>query len=233
VDVMTSSDHFETVERRGMRIEPTAPLAGNLVVPDGARGVVLVVGDPEHDAILGRAARDLQEAGLATLLLDLLTPDEERRQLDRERVPGDPCRLGERAAEACRSLAAADATSRLDRGILAFGRSAPGALRAAAADAGRVRAVVTVDGWFSAPAVPWERVEAATLLLVLDDALLPASEAALRTLAGEKDLRVVRSGRRALEESLERVLAAAVPWLARHLAVRLRAGPRRPRRAAP
>ena len=225
---MTSSEHFETVERRGMRIEPAAPLPGNLVVPDGARGVVLVVGDPEHDAILGRTARDLQEAGLATLLLHLLTPDEERRQRDREQLPDDACRMGERTAEACRGLAAAEATSQLHRGILAFGRSAAGALRAAAADAGGVRAVVTVDGWFADPAVRWERVDAATLLLVLDEALLGASEAALRSLRGEKDLRVVRSTRRALEESMERILVEAVPWLASHLAVRMTARPRRP-----
>jgi hypothetical protein len=210
---MTSSEHFETVERRSMRIEPGVSLPANLVVPDGAQGVVLVIGDPENDAVLGRVARDLQEAGLGTLLLHVLTPDEERRQRDRERVPDNTCRVGERVAEACGGLAAVEATGHLRRGILAFGRAAPGALQAAAAEPGRVRAVVTVDGRFRGAAVQWERVDAATLLLVLDETLLPANEAALRSLPGDKELRVVKSSRRAIEERVEGALGEAVPWL--------------------
>ena len=61
-----------------------ATLDGNLTVPDGARGIVLFVhgsGSSRHSPRNRFVAQALNSTGLATLLFDLLTPDEESRDI--------------------------------------------------------------------------------------------------------------------------------------------------------
>src|SRR4030088_3154950 len=76
-----SNSVAQTVEERLVRVA-AAPVSldGNLSLPEGSRAVVLFAhgsGSSRHSSRNRDVARLLNEAGLATLLIDLLTPDEE------------------------------------------------------------------------------------------------------------------------------------------------------------
>src|SRR5947209_7789603 len=108
---MAQREEFEAADRREVEVRSGgAELDANLVVPEAARGIVIVAGSPEHDAVLGRLARDLQEARLATLLLHLHTADEARRNegTDGERATG-------RILDACHRLDQERSTATLAR----------------------------------------------------------------------------------------------------------------------
>jgi hypothetical protein len=169
----------------------------NLVVPEDARGLVLITGDVEHDAVLGRLASDLRESRLATLLM-------------RPEVSGDAI------LDACRYLDRDRPAAGLSRGIAAFGSAAAPALQAAADRDAGIRAVVCVDARFDGVPIA-DEVPAPTLLVVADEAERPDSERLLASVAGERELQIVRSSHRSIEERLEEESQVAVRWFSRHL----------------
>ena len=72
---ITTENHDVQILSTGVRLE------GNLSIPDGAKGIVLFVhgsGSSRHSPRNQYVAQTLQEGGLATLLFDLLTPEEEK-----------------------------------------------------------------------------------------------------------------------------------------------------------
>lgn len=204
-----------TTERRELVAQAGgAEPEANLVVPEGARGVVVIAGGPEDDAVLGRMARDLQEGRLGTMLLHLRTPEEARHETP---WPGpERAQAADRILGACRRLARQRPTSRLGRGLLAMGRAATPALLAAGERDAGVGAVVCVDGRFE-EGPPAGAAPAPALLLVSDDAMVPAGETLLDGVAAEKELQVVKSSHRSIEERTEKVSAASIRWFARHL----------------
>ncbi|MFR9727436.1 phosphoribosyltransferase family protein [Streptomyces sp. MS19] len=201
-------------DRRRVTLETAdgARLGGELVLPRGARGVVLLVG-PRN----GFVAEVLNDAGLGTFLLDLLTDAED---LDRARV----CDV----ALPARRITAATAwlTGELERplpvGLFGAGTGAAGALWAASEPGARYAAVVSRGG---RPDLAGERlaaVRAPVLLLVggADPDVLRLNEDALRTLPDPSRLSVVPGAGHLFEEpgTLSAVAEQAGDWFTAHLA---------------
>jgi putative phosphoribosyl transferase len=195
-------------------------LSGILHVPPGAQGVVAFA----HGSGSGRfsprnqfVARALQEAGLATLLLDLL---EEEEAEDREKV-FDIALLAERLQAAADWLRQEPATSGLRLGYFGASTGAGAALVAAAREPAAVGAVVSRGGRPDLAAAHLPSVRAPTLLIVggNDDLVVELNEQALRRLRCRKELVVVPGATHLFEEpgALEEVSRLAMEWFVRYL----------------
>jgi putative phosphoribosyl transferase len=197
-------------------------LEGSLELPAAARGVVAFAhgsGSGRHSPRNRYVARELNKAGLGTLLLDLLTIDEDR---DVERR-FDIALLSARLADAVRFVAEHKATRALP--VVLFGAStgAASALRVAAAMPQRIGAVVSRGGRPDlAGDTALVRVKAPTLLIVggEDAGVIELNEQARDTLLHcERRLVLVPGATHLFEEpgTLEEVARLAAAWFARHL----------------
>lgn len=171
-------------------------LEGDLVVPAAAHGVVAFAhgsGSSRHSPRNRRVAAALQQAGFATLLLDLLTPDEEQVDRDTRELRFDIPRLAARMTEAVDWLGADEDTAGLP--VAAFGAStgAAAALIAAADRPDRVRAVISRGGRPDLAGEALPRVTAPTLLIVggHDPEVLRLNEQAAARLTAEVEIAVV------------------------------------------
>jgi len=196
-------------------------LGGILRVPPGAVGVVAFA----HGSGSGRlsprnqfVANVLQEAGLATFLLDLL---EEPEADDRTKV-FDIELLAERLQSAADWLRQDPATSALRLGYFGASTGAGAALVAAARDPASVGAVVSRGGRPDLAQEYLAGVQAPTLLIVggADDIVIELNELALRRLRCPKELVIVPGATHLFEEpgTLEEVARLATNWFTRHLA---------------
>lgn len=201
-------------------------LQGRLGVPPDARGLVIFAhgsGSGRLSPRNNRVAAALRRVGLATLLLDLLTPEEEQ---DRAKV-FDIGLLASRLA-----LAAGWARQRQDMAGLRIGyfgasTGAGAALRAAAEDPG-IAAIVSRGGRPDLAGDALGRVRAPVLLIVgsLDQPVIALNEQALAALrdgnpGGEAELAIVQGAGHLFEEPgcLDQVIRHATPWFLRHLEV--------------
>jgi len=196
-------------------------LAGDLRRPPGARGLVIFAhgsGSSRHSPRNRHVAELLGEAGLATLLIDLLTPAEER---DRSNV-FDIALLARRLGDATRWAAAEPDLADLPVGY--FGASTGGgAALVAAAEAGdRVGAVVSRGGRPDLAHPVLDRVRAPTLLIVGGDdpVVLDLNREALAVLDGASRLAIVPGATHLFEEpgALDAVARLAAGWFTEHLA---------------
>jgi len=143
-------------------------LVGDLARPARARGVILFAhgsGSSRHSPRNGAVARVLRESGLATLLIDLLTPQEEAEDAVSGHLRFDIALLARRLEAATAWLRDEPSTGGLPIGY--FGASTGGgAALVAAADRPEIFAVVSRGGRpdLAGPALP--RVKAPTLLIV-------------------------------------------------------------------
>jgi dienelactone hydrolase len=120
-------------------------LAGDLTVPDRARGIVLFAhgsGSGRHSPRNRQVARVLREGGFATLLMNLLTTEEEAIDERTRHLRFDIGLLAERLVGAVDWLAAQETTRRLPIGLFGASTGAAAALVAAAARPEPVGAVV-------------------------------------------------------------------------------------------
>lgn len=197
-------------------------LEGSLELPAAARGVVAFA----HGSGSGRysprnryVAGELNKAGLGTLLLDLLTTDEDR---DVERR-FDIALLTARLADAVRFVAEHKATRALPIGLFGASTGAASALRVAAAMPQRIGAVVSRGGRPDLTGdIALARVKAPTLLIVggEDAGVIDLNEQARDTLLHcERRLVLVPGATHLFEEpgTLEEVARLAAAWFARHL----------------
>ena len=199
----------------------TVMLGGMLELPAKAAGVVLFAhgsGSSRHSPRNNYVAAQLREARLGTLLIDLLTPAEDR---DYERR-FDIALLVERLHDAVRWLAAEPSTKALPVGLFGASTGAAAALQLAAAVPSKVAAVVSRGGRPDlAGAVALRRVKAPTLLVVgCDDTeVLALNEAAYAHLTCAKSLFVVPGATHLFEEpgTLEAAARHAAEWFTRHL----------------
>jgi dienelactone hydrolase len=200
-------------------------LAGALSVPPAARGVVVFAHgsgsgrfSPRNRAVAGVLA----EAGLATLLMDLLTPAEEAEDLRTGRLRFDVRLLGERVIGAIDWLASHAAVGELAVGCFGASTGAAAALIAAAERPERVGAVVSRGGRPDLARDALPRVTAATLLIVggRDTEVIALNRFAQSLLAGESRLEIVPGAGHLFEEpgALERVAVLARDWFLEHLA---------------
>ena len=219
------------IEERAVRIAAAgAVLDGDLSSPEGALGVVLFAhgsGSSRHSPRNRAVARLLNEAQLATVLVDLLTPHEEAVDERTRALRFDIGLLAERLAHCCDWLAGEEATRELAV-VGCFGASTGGgaALVAAARRPERIAAVVSRGGRPDLAGAALAGVRAPTLLIVggRDEIVIGLNETALAALSCEKRLVVVPGATHLFEEpgALDAVAALARDWFLAHLAGRPR-----------
>jgi putative phosphoribosyl transferase len=213
------------MEERAVRV-PAGPveLDGNLGVPEGAQGVVLFAhgsGSGRHSPRNRYVAQALREAGLATLLIDLLTPDEEEVDLRTRHLRFDIGLLAERLASATDWLRENPDTSNLRIGYFGASTGAGAALVAAAERPEAVGAIVSRGGRPDLAGDALPLVKAPTLLIVggNDVPVIGMNEEAFARMRAEKELKIVPGATHLFEEpgALEEVAQLAAEWFARHL----------------
>jgi dienelactone hydrolase len=211
--------------REAVRIPDGAiALDADLVLPADAAGIVLFAhgsGSSRQSPRNRHGAGVLAEAGLATVLADLLTRDEEAVDERTRHLRFDIGLLGQRVVAALRWLAGRPGTAKLPVGLFGASTGAAAALLAAAARPDAVRAVVSRGGRPDLAGLMLARVRAPTLLLVggRDAAVLDLNEQALAALRCEKALRVVPGASHLFEEpgTLDAAAAQARDWFLHHL----------------
>jgi dienelactone hydrolase len=198
---------------------------GNLTVPDGAAGLVLFAhgsGSSRHSPRNRYVARLLNEAKLATLLVDLLTPDEEAIDDQTGHLRFDIHLLAGRLVDTTDWLTQYEETRHLRVGYFGASTGAAAALVAAAERPSAVHAIVSRGGrpdlaWGSLP-----YVRAPTLLIVggNDLQVIRMNQAAFEQLRCEKRLAIIPGATHLFEESgaLDDVARLAREWFERHLA---------------
>ncbi len=200
-------------------------LDGDLAVPDGATGIVLFAhgsGSSRRSPRNRYVAGELRRAGLATLLMDLLTPQEEAVDLRTSHLRFDIGLLAERLVGAIDWLEQQPATRDLRVGLFGASTGAGAALVAAAARPEMVDAVVSRGGRPDLAGPALTIVQAPTLLLVggNDLPVLTLNQEALEQIPAEKRLEVVPGASHLFEEpgALEEVARLAGDWFTRYLA---------------
>ncbi|WP_034594048.1 dienelactone hydrolase family protein [Hamadaea tsunoensis] len=202
-----------------------AALDGDLDRPDGATGIVLFAhgsGSSRHSARNRAVAAELRRHRLATLLVDLLTAEEEVVDARTRELRFDIDLLADRLIGIVDWLGGQPETAALPVGLFGASTGAAAALVAAAERPLAVRAVVSRGGRpdLAGPAVA--RVAAPTLLLVgeRDPEVLRLNEAAREALRCRTLLRVIPTATHLFEEpgTLEQVAALAAEWFGEQLA---------------
>lgn len=201
-------------------------LEGNLGLPATARGVVLFAhgsGSGRHSPRNRFVAERLRAAGLGTLLIDLLTEDEERIDDVTAHLRFDIGLLADRLVGAIDWLQRDPQTARLPVGLFGASTGGGAALVAAAKRPERVGAVVSRGGRPDLAGEFLALVRAPTLLIVggHDDVVITLNRQALARLGSPvKELVIVPGANHLFEEAgkLEAVARLAADWFARHLA---------------
>jgi len=201
-------------------------LEGALVVPDGARGVVLFAhgsGSSRHSPRNVHVADELQAGGLGTLLLDLLTPTEEHVDLVTRELRFDIVLLAERLVGAIEWLSNQETTRTLPLGLFGASTGAAGALVAAARRPDRVGAVVSRGGRPDLAGADLPSVKAPTLLIVggNDPVVIDLNRRAMARMTAPLQLEIIPRATHLFEEpgTLEQVARLARDWFVRHLRV--------------
>ena len=196
-------------------------LAGQLTVPGPATGIVVFAhgsGSSRHSPRNRYVAAVLNQAGLGTLLFDLLTPGEE---LDRANV-FDVGLLARRLADVTGWLRAQPGAAGLPVGYFGASTGAAAALWAAAEPGAGIGAVVSRGGRPDLAGPRLGSVTAPTLLIVggRDDVVLGLNRQARAELRCENQLAVIPGATHLFEEpgTLAAAAGLARDWLARHLA---------------
>jgi pimeloyl-ACP methyl ester carboxylesterase len=199
-------------------------LEGDLQIPDRATGLVLFAhgsGSSRHSPRNRFVAHELQTAGLATLLLDLLTPEEEAVDQHTGHLRFDIGLLAERLVAATLWAAVDAATRSLAIGYFGASTGAAAALVAAALEPEKVRAVVSRGGRPDLAGEALPLVRAPTLLIVggRDLTVVELNRAALARLRTEARLEIVPGATHLFEEpgALEAVARLAREWFLQHL----------------
>jgi pimeloyl-ACP methyl ester carboxylesterase len=206
------------------------PIAGvvleaDVAVPEQARGVVVFAhgsGSSRHSPRNRYVASQLREGGLATVLADLLTHEEEQVDARTAQLRFDIDRLAVRTTALADWVSEQEATAGLSVGLFGASTGAAAALVAAAARPNVVGAVVSRGGRPDL-AGEWLRlVRQPTLLIVgeLDVKVIQLNQHARDKLSGPSRLMIVPRASHLFEEpgALEKVAQLASAWFVEHLA---------------
>jgi len=202
----------------------TGLIEGALECPPESQGLVLFAhgsGSSRHSPRNNYVARVLRERGLATLLFDLLTPEEDCAYATRFDIP----LLTQRLLEVTDWAKRQPATALLPMGYFGASTGAAAALIAAAALGDGIAAVVSRGGRPDlAPARDLARVQCPSLLLVgaCDEEVLALNRRAAAHMPGPTRLTIVPGATHLFEEpgTLEAVARLAADWFAQHLRAR-------------
>jgi putative phosphoribosyl transferase len=200
-------------------------LEGNLIIPEGAKGIVVFAhgsGSSRHSSRNKYVAQELQKEGLGTLLFDLLTAEEERIDMVTAHLRFDIDLLASRLVDVTNWLLSNPDTKNLNIGYFGASTGAAAALIAAKEHSKVVKAVVSRGGRpdLAEKALPY--VKAPTLLIVGGDdfQVIDMNQWALdRLTVKEKQLKIVPGATHLFEEpgTLEEVAYLAGEWFKRYL----------------
>ena len=212
---------------RSVRIRAgQALIEGDLVVPERPTGLVVFAHGSGSSRFSRRnrlVAQSLENGGFATLLMDLLTRDEEQIDARTGEYRFDIPHLGHRVVAALDWAAGEPAVA--DLPVACFGAStgAAGALIAAASRPDWVRAVISRGGRPDLAAEALPLVAAPTLLIVgeHDDVVIQLNRAAMRRMHAPVQLEIVPGATHLFEEpgALELVSQLALRWCRRHVGI--------------
>lgn len=202
------------------RWKPPVRVAGHLTVPENAKGVVVFAHGSGSSRFSSRniyVADVLNAAGIATLLFDLLTPEEE---LTRANV-FDIDLLARRLVDVTTWLAARTDVGSLPVGYFGASTGAGAALRAATDPGVDVQAIVSRGGRPDLAGDALARTTAPTLLIVggRDELVLDLNQRARESITAECEITVVPGASHLFEETgaLEQVAVLARDWFLSHL----------------
>jgi pimeloyl-ACP methyl ester carboxylesterase len=215
----------QTIEQQLVGVPAgSVTLDGNLTIPQNARAIVLFAhgsGSSRHSARNRYVARVLNEAKLATLLIDLLTVHEEVIDARTAHLRFDIDLLTERLVDATDWLNQFPDTKDLPIGYFGASTGAAAALAAAVLRPDAVGAIVSRGGRPDLAATALARVRAPTLLIVggEDGQVIELNRRALAQLRCEKQLTIVPGATHLFEEpgALDEVARLARNWFERHL----------------
>jgi dienelactone hydrolase len=201
-----------------------AALHGDLHVSAGARGLVIFAhgsGSGRHSPRNRYVARVLQGHGFATLLLDLLTVQEEQTESPAGELRFNIGLLAERLLHATRWARESQYTSVLPIGYFGASTGSAAALVAAARQPENIRAIVSRGGRpdLAGPYLPY--VKAPTLLIVGGDdtVVIRVNEEAMLHMVSETKLEIIPGATHLFEEpgTLEKVAELATNWFVQHM----------------
>ena len=199
-------------------------LTGDLEVPKNARGLVLFAhgsGSSRRSPRNQAVAAMLRQAGMGTLLFDLLTPHEEVEEADRGHLRFDIGLLSRRLAIVTEGMASDPRSRNLRIGYFGASTGGVAALRAAAALGPRIGAVVSRGGRPDLAGEALEHVQAPTLLIVgeRDEHVLRLNQEAFGKLRCPRSLAVVPNATHLFQEpgTLEEVARLAANWFRKYL----------------
>jgi dienelactone hydrolase len=207
--------------------EGAVSLEGNLCIPSGAESVILFAhgsGSSRYSPRNRFVAQELHRAGLATLLMDLLTSEEEEMDVHSHQLRFDIDLLAERLTGAIGWLRQNPETRDFQIGCFGASTGAAAAMVAAARCREEVRAIVSRGGRPDLAGTTLRMVQAPTLLIVGgDDTLvIELNEWAYTQLfVRDKKLAIVSGATHLFAEpgALEEVASLACEWFTGHLAV--------------
>ncbi len=219
IPVDSISEHSISVSIDSIQLE------GNLVIPKGAQGIVLFAhgsGSSRHSPRNRYIVSVLQQAGLATLLLDLLTTEEEIDSRTRQ-LRFDIGLLAARLVGATDWLCHTTATQALKIGFLGTSTGSAAAFIAATKRPEVIKAIVSKGGRPDLAGTILPQVKAPTLLIVggHDFPVVAMNEDALALLdqAAERQLEIIPRATHLFDEpgTLEQVAMLASQWFKRYL----------------
>jgi dienelactone hydrolase len=201
-----------------------AVLSGNLTIPEGAASLVLFAhgsGSSRHSPRNQFVARTLNDAGLATLLFDLLTQNEEAIDMRTGEHRFNIDLLAERLVHATRWAKQQEQTRDLRIGYFGSSTGGGAALVAAAEIPQHVGAVVSRGGRPDLAGDALPKVQAPTLLIVggNDDIVISLNEQARDQMRCDVKLEIVPGATHLFEEpgALEKVAKLASDWFVSHI----------------
>ena len=199
-------------------------LEGELKVPQRATGIVLFAhgsGSSRHSPRNQYVARTIREAGVGTLLFDLLTREEEAVDSYTGELRFDIQFLARRLVDATNWITSQPATQHLRIGYFGSSTGAAAALIGAKGLSNIVAAVVSRGGRPDLAGDALPKVKAPTLLIVggNDDVVIGLNEEAYAQLTCEKELKIVPGATHLFEEpgTLEQVARLASEWFKKKL----------------
>ena len=201
-----------------------ATLNADLVVPADARGIILFAhgsGSSRHSHRNQFVARTLQQSDFATLLMDLLTNEEEHQDNQTREFRFDINLLADRLASVVKWTALQPMVKDLPVGLFGASTGAAAAIVAAAKQPDVVRAVVSRGGRPDLAGEALATIKAPTMLIVggYDDAVLVLNEQAKAKMTNEVALRVIPRATHLFEEpgALAQVADFASSWFLKTL----------------
>jgi putative phosphoribosyl transferase len=214
-----------TIKSRPISIPVDAMgIQGDLSMPEGSIAIVVFAhgsGSSRHSPRNKYVASVLNDAGIATLLIDLLTADEEAVDIETAHLRFDIHLLAERLSAATSWVRSQAATERLHVGYFGASTGAAAALVSAAKQPGIVEAIVSRGGRPDLAGAHLRNVRAPTLLIVggNDSAVIEMNRQAAAELRAENRLVIVPGAGHLFEEpgALEHVAIVAREWFEDHL----------------